>query len=198
MGVFIKAVIDGFRRAGVVHRTRGKFYPDGYFTEAELAQLKAEPQLLVTEQDEPGLPDDQGEVIQEMGNTIAQLEYSLEQARADLKTASADVIRVLEHQKGVPVLVLDAVRLLEPADPAAEGVICIKGDALVEVIRQQLQVASEVPNDGKQTLDNSSSPETPPNPAPLPADASATADAGAVKPGKPAAKRGGEKKEGGE
>ncbi|MCS5517047.1 HI1506-related protein [Pseudomonas qingdaonensis] len=76
MGVVIKAVTDGFRRGGIVHHTRGKFYPDGYFTEAQLAQLKAEPQLLVTEQEEPGLPDDQGELIQELGATIAQLEYS--------------------------------------------------------------------------------------------------------------------------
>lgn len=201
MGTIIKAKRDGFRRAGLVHRVAGTYHPDGDLTEAQLEVLRADPQLLVVEgaqEDALAVDDDSAEVIQELAATIAQLEYSLEQARAGLNTASADVIRVLEHQKGVPVLVLDAVRLLEPADPAAEGVICIKEDALVEVIRQQLQVASEVPNDGKQTLDNSSSPETPPNPAPLPADASATADAGAVKPGKPAAKRGGEKKEGGE
>ncbi|PLP96014.1 hypothetical protein CYD26_00465 [Pseudomonas sp. FFUP_PS_473] len=201
MGTIIKAKRDGFRRAGLVHRVAGTYHPDGDLTEAQLEVLRADPQLLVVEgaqEDALAVDDDSAEVIQELAATIAQLEYSLEQARAGLNTASADVIRVLEHQKGVPVLVLDAVRLLEPADPAAEGVICIKEDALVEVIRQQLQVASEVPNDGKQTLDNSSSPETPPNPAPLPADASATADAGAVKLGKPVAKRGGEKKEGGE
>lgn len=198
MGVVIKAVTDGFRRGGIAHRTRGKFYPDGYFTEAQLEQFKREPQLLVTEQEEPGQSSDQDELIQEMGITIAKLEHSLEQTNAELGGALSDLVEVLERQKSAPVLVLDAVRLLEPADPTAEGVICIKEDALVEVIRQQLQVASEVPNDGKQTLDNSSSPETPPNPAPLPADASATVDAGALKSGKPATKRGGEKKEGGE
>lgn len=201
MGTIIKAKRDGFRRAGLVHRVAGTYYEDGDLTEAQLEVLRTDPHLLVVEGAQEGaltVDDDSAEVIQELAGTIAQLEYSLEQARAGLNTASADVIRLLEQQKGAPVLVLDAVRMLEPADPAAEGVIIIKEDALVEIIRQQLQVTSEVPNDGKQTLDNSSSPETPPNPAPVPADASATVDAGAVKPGKPAAKRSNEKKEGGE
>lgn len=201
MGTIIKAKRDGFRRAGLVLRVAGTYYPDGDLTEAQLEVLRADPQLLVVEgaqEDALAVDDDSAEVIQELAGTIAQLEYSLEQARAGLNTASADVTRLLDHQKGVPVLVLDAVRLLAPADPTAEGVICIKGDALVEVIRQQLQVTLEVPNDGVQTLDNSSSPETPPNPTPLPADAPATTDTGAVKPGKQSAKRGGDKKEGGE
>ncbi|MFF3704990.1 HI1506-related protein, partial [Pseudomonas qingdaonensis] len=177
MGTIIKAKRDGFRRAGLVHHMAGTYYQDGDLTEAQLEVLRADPQLLVVEgaqEDALAVDDDSAEVIQELAGTIAQLEYSLEQARAGLRTASADVIRLLEQQKGAPALVLDAVRLLEPSDPAAEGVICIKEDALVEIIRQQLQVTSGVPNDGIQTLDNSSSPETPPNPTPLPADAPAT------------------------
>lgn len=201
MGTIIKAKRDGFRRAGLVHRVAGTYYQDGELSDAQLEVLRTDPHLLVVEgvqEDAFTVDDDSAELIQELAGTIAQLEHSLEQARAGLKTASADVIRLLEHQKGVPVLVLDAVRLLEPADPAAEGVISIKEDALAEVIRQQLQVTTEVHNDGSKTLDNSSSVETPPSPAPLPPDASATVDAGSVKPAKPGAKRGGEKKEGGE
>ena len=38
----------GFRRAGVRHKGTS-FWPDGYFTPAELAALKAEPALVVEE-----------------------------------------------------------------------------------------------------------------------------------------------------
>lgn len=201
MGTIIKAKRDGFRRAGLVHRVAGTYYPDGELSETQLEVLRTDPHLLVVEgaqEDALTVGDDSAVLIQELAGTIAQLEYSLEHARAGLATASADLARVLEHQQTVPGLIIGAVRAAEPVDPTAEGVICIKEDALVEVIRQQLQVTTEVRNDGSKTLDNSSSVETPPSPAPLPPDASTAVDAGAVKPAKPGAKRGGEKKEGGE
>jgi len=40
---------DGFRRCGVSHPAVETAYPDGRFTPAELAILKAEPLLLVEE-----------------------------------------------------------------------------------------------------------------------------------------------------
>lgn len=38
----------GFRRAGVAHPAKA-VYPDGHFTPAQMAALKAEPMLVVTE-----------------------------------------------------------------------------------------------------------------------------------------------------
>jgi hypothetical protein len=49
MGLIIKALRDGFRRAGIAHTQAGAFYPDDTFTEEQLLALKAEPQLVVIE-----------------------------------------------------------------------------------------------------------------------------------------------------
>lgn len=50
---------DGFRRAGMVH-SGIKTYPDGAFTAAQLAALRAEPNLVV-EEGLPGKGDENGE-----------------------------------------------------------------------------------------------------------------------------------------
>lgn len=49
MALFIKAVLDGFRRAGIAHSRAGAYYPDDRFSEGELEALKGEPQLIVIE-----------------------------------------------------------------------------------------------------------------------------------------------------
>ena len=43
---------DGFRRAGMAH-SGSKNYPDGTFTKEQLAQLAAEPNLVVEELPDP-------------------------------------------------------------------------------------------------------------------------------------------------
>lgn len=45
--VAITAKVDGFRRAGRGHSAKRTIWPPGTFTEQQLAQLKAEPMLVV-------------------------------------------------------------------------------------------------------------------------------------------------------
>ncbi len=45
----IVAKTDGFRRCGIAHTSDPKFYPLDKFTTEELARLKAEPELIVSE-----------------------------------------------------------------------------------------------------------------------------------------------------
>ena len=45
--VRIKAIQDGFRRAGISHTKEATEYPDSAFTAKELKALQAEPMLLV-------------------------------------------------------------------------------------------------------------------------------------------------------
>ncbi|QEW05653.1 HI1506-related protein [Nitrincola iocasae] len=47
MPIRITSAINGFRRAGVAHTTAPTTYPDQFFTEQQLAQLEAEPRLVV-------------------------------------------------------------------------------------------------------------------------------------------------------
>lgn len=195
MGVVIKAVVDGFRRGGIAHRARGTYYEDGHFTDTELELLRAEPLLLITEQAEFAQgADEDAQLLQQMGDTIAHLEHSLEQARAGLKTASADVVGLLDGQKRLPGLVLDAIRLLEPAP--VDGVITINEDALVEIIGQCLK---EIRSDASQSaLENSGGDDASSTSASVsPVAAPPGADT-PVKVEKPTGKRGSEKKGAGE
>lgn len=50
--IVITSKIDGFRRAGIAHSSHPTPYADDRFTAAQLAQLKAEPNLVV----QAGLP----------------------------------------------------------------------------------------------------------------------------------------------
>jgi hypothetical protein len=47
MPVRITSKRDGFRRCGIEHPAQPAVYPDGRFTDEELARLKAEPMLIV-------------------------------------------------------------------------------------------------------------------------------------------------------
>lgn len=58
MGLIIKALRDGFRRAGIAHTKAGTFYPDDRFTEEQLDVLRTEPQLIVIEGVEEPEQDD--------------------------------------------------------------------------------------------------------------------------------------------
>jgi len=54
----ITSKIDGFRRAGVAHSSRPSDYPDGYFSDKQLAQLEAEPNLIVQHLANPAAADE--------------------------------------------------------------------------------------------------------------------------------------------
>lgn len=63
MGLIIKAVRDGFRRCGIPHYQAGTWHPDGTFTEAQLNELRKEPQLVLIEgvEEPEGLSDEREE-----------------------------------------------------------------------------------------------------------------------------------------
>ena len=55
--ITIKSKKDGFRRCGIAHPAAETTYPDDRFTIAELADLQAEPMLIVaTAEDKPASP----------------------------------------------------------------------------------------------------------------------------------------------
>lgn len=197
MGTVIKAKRDGYRRAGLAHCVAGTFHEDGDLSERQLAMLRDDPNLLVVEgaqEDALQLDQDNDDLIQELGNTIAGLEHDLGQARAGLESACSDLMAALDRQKAAPGLVVEALKLLEPDDPTLEGVICIKADSLAALIAEQLQPQQKTPeaqdDANRSTLSNAGGDESP-TPAPVPAVAQADgAQAGVVTPDKAAAKRG--------
>ena len=200
MGVIIKAVTDGFRRGGIAHRSAGTFYPDGQFTEEQLEQFRKEPQLVVIEQAEPfsnaGLDDER---LEEMGNTITSLEFQLGVANDQYDAASVLLAAFNDQRLAAPALIVADALALEPADPTAEGVICIAGDALLSLISQHLQpvpACAEAPDDENDSTLNgpASGAETPSvsaSTAPVSPEPGSGSDV--VKGGKSTGKRGSEK-----
>lgn len=186
MGVVITARRDGFRRGGIAHMAAGVFYADGALTEDQLKAFRNDPQLVVTEQAEPFINADQDQsLLGEMGNTIASLEHSLEIANNQYDAASALLSAFQLLQLAAPALIVAEAQALEPADPTAEGVICIAGDALLSLISQHLkpvQASPEAPKDESDaTLSNSGGTETSQSPSQAaPSTSPSGTDSGAV------------------
>lgn len=197
MGTAIKSKRDGYRRAGLAHYVAGTFYEDGDLSEQQLAMLRDDPNLMVVEgvlENTLQSDQDNDDLIQELGNTIAELEHDLGKAREGLKSACSDLLAAHERQKAAPGLVVEAAKLLTPADPAQEGVIIITADSLIALIAEQLQPQQKTPeaqdDANRSTLSNAVRDESP-TPAPVPAVASPDgAPTGAVSPEKAPAKRG--------
>lgn len=72
---------DGFHRCGVAHRDVPVTWPDGRFTDAEIAILKREPQLVVHEGSAVSA-DVQGELLH-AHSRIIDLETSIDQIRTN-------------------------------------------------------------------------------------------------------------------
>lgn len=195
MGVLIKSKIDGFRRGGIVHRAKGTYYQDGALTEEQLQQFSNEPQLVVVTQASPAVTADQDDeslrLMQEMGDTIAALENeldqvktgrllavsSLEQANTELEAERSYRLAILDRHAALPGLVVEAAKLLTPADPAQEGVILITADSLVALIAENLQPQQKTPEaqvDGIQSTLGTT--VEPPSPTPVQAVATAAGD----------------------
>ncbi|UCZ84454.1 hypothetical protein LGQ10_29785 [Pseudomonas sp. L5B5] len=216
MGVIIKSTTDGFRRGGIAHRAKGTYYPDGALTEQQLAMMRVDPGLLVVEGVQEGalqVGQDNAELVQEMRNTIATmtseasgaiaaLERDLEQVRAGLMAASSDLVAVLAQHQAAPGLIVEAAKLLTPADPAQEGAICILADSLAALVIEHLRPhtqALEAQDHGRNsTLDSAGNLESSPSPAPFPAVAPATGDKPEAVTEKAAGKRGAASKKGAE
>ncbi|MBA6088591.1 hypothetical protein H4C81_06750 [Pseudomonas monteilii] len=182
MGVVIKSKTDGFRRAGIAHRAEGTYYPDGTLTDQQLAMMRDDPHLLVVEgvqEDALQAEQDNTELLQELAATIATLEYELEEVRSAQRVA-------LDRQLAIPGLVVEAVKLLTPAEQTQQGVIFITADSLAAVIAEQLQPQQKTPeaqdDADRSTLSNAGGDESP-TPAQVPPVAQADgAPTGAVGP----------------
>lgn len=197
MGIAIKSKRDGYRRAGLAHCVAGTFYEDGDLSEQQLVMLRDDPHLLVVEgvqADALQADQDNDDLIQELGDTIAGLEHDLGKAREGLKSACSDLLAAHERQKATPGLVVEAAKLLAPADPTQEGVLCINADslaALIAEILQPQQKAPEAQDDANQSTLGSAGDSESPNPSPTAAVAAADgAQAEVVTLDKAPAKRG--------
>ena len=89
MPVQITARRDGFRRLGMAHSASTVTYPDGRFTPEELSILKAEPNLIVTENKDVADTQTSSSELSAAQGRIAELEagvLTLNQDIKDLKT----------------------------------------------------------------------------------------------------------------
>lgn len=101
MPIQITAKRDGFRRCGMAHSDKTQTYADGHFSPSVLAELKAEPMLVVSHvTDGQSANTDQsealGQIIELKGNVIAlqarnwELENSLQQLSKDADALKSD------------------------------------------------------------------------------------------------------------
>jgi hypothetical protein len=87
--ITIKSKKDGFRRAGMAHSVSPQSYPESRWSPEQLAALKAEPMLLVTEEEVAG------------GNTGPAGQAAIDQMKNDLKRKKKE--ELTEMLKGMPV-----------------------------------------------------------------------------------------------
>ncbi|HEN3469583.1 TPA: hypothetical protein U5D97_004442 [Yersinia enterocolitica] len=101
MPIQITAKRDGFRRCGMAHSDKTQTYADGHFSPSVLAELKAEPMLVVSHvTDGQSANTDQsealGQIIELKGSVIAlqarnwELENSLQQLSKDATALKSD------------------------------------------------------------------------------------------------------------
>lgn len=60
MPIIVKSQIEGYRRAGMAHSKAPTTHPDGTFSEAQIAQLKADPRITVTSESSDDSSDSSG------------------------------------------------------------------------------------------------------------------------------------------
>lgn len=90
MPIQITAKRDGFRRCGMPHSEKTKTYPDGYFTQAQLDELKAENMLIVVEVSDTQ-QDGNGTELQTALARIVELESGLSQLADDNQHLKAEL-----------------------------------------------------------------------------------------------------------
>lgn len=132
MPIQITAKRDGFRRCGMAHSDKTQTYADGHFSPAMLAELKAEPMLVVSY-----VPDDQS------ANTDRDEELS--QALGQLLEAQGSIVtlqaRNQELEAGLRQLSEDA-GALKSANEQANATIA---EQLLEIDTLNALVASRTP-----------------------------------------------------
>ncbi|MCR1228292.1 HI1506-related protein [Klebsiella quasipneumoniae] len=117
--ITITAKRDGFRRCGVAHRDVPVTFPDGYFTDEQIAILRAEPALVVhigaLSGDDDKLKAAQGR-IQELEAVVLQLREDSVSLMQQLLEVTADRDRLQDE-----LTVSGSVPVPEVKDNAADG-----------------------------------------------------------------------------
>nr|WP_288358470.1 HI1506-related protein [uncultured Pseudomonas sp.] len=155
-GVTITAKIDGFRRGGIAHSAAGTHYPEGYFSESQLEAFRQEPQLVVVEgvvevsgDDDIELrlvaADQQRELLSDMVETLTGRLADAEDLVQTLANALSDQDTQLA---AMPELIVLDLLELERADPTQQGVLCLKADDVVAVIKRFTQALIQNPEHG--------------------------------------------------
>lgn len=105
MPIQITARRDGFRRAGISHGESSTEYPDDYFTAKQLAELRAEPMLIVVSVTDTPQAKGDAEALVKAQARIAELEAGMLQMSADaeayqqeLNDANATIARLTPAQ----------------------------------------------------------------------------------------------------
>lgn len=97
MPIQITAKRDGFRRCGIAHSETTTTYGDDHFTQAQLLELKSEPNLIVIEVAD-GVENgskhteliDAGNRIVELEAVVLQLNYDVSELKSKLDTVTAE------------------------------------------------------------------------------------------------------------
>jgi hypothetical protein len=94
--IFIQSKTDGFRRCGEAHSTAGRQFSDERFTDEELAEMEADPELMVRHIPDPPAqdPDEEAlarQTLEKMTNTKLKsecdamgIEYPANAVKSDL------------------------------------------------------------------------------------------------------------------
>lgn len=83
MPIQITAKRDGFRRCGIAHSETTTTYPDGHFTDTQVRELEAEPNLVVIQIAKGATDDSQQLALVDAGVRIADLEAVVLQLNTD-------------------------------------------------------------------------------------------------------------------
>lgn len=122
--ITITAKRNGFMRCGVAHKDTPVVWEDGAFTDAQIAELKAEPMLVVYD----GAQVPQGQLedgLQQLQTENGQLKDQVEKLTTDIATQQASVKALTDEkdalQKTVDQLTADKDALQKQVDELSAG-----------------------------------------------------------------------------
>ncbi|HHH0899075.1 TPA: HI1506-related protein [Yersinia enterocolitica] len=132
MPIQITAKRDGFRRCGMAHSDKTQTYADGHFSPSELAELTAEPMLVVTHVPDGQLENtDRNEELKQALDQVLEIQSSMITLQARNQELEAGLLQLSEDAD-----------VLKSANEHANTTIA---DQLLEIDALKAQVASLTP-----------------------------------------------------